>query len=43
MSLITNLRLCLTQETHFEEGLSELIDHFAVINWKWLNPSVQIQ
>jgi hypothetical protein len=33
-SSITNLRLLLTQETHFEEGLTELFDHQAVVNWK---------
>ena len=33
-SSITNLRLLLTQETHFEEGLSELVAHLAVIDWE---------
>ena len=33
-SINTNLRLLLTQETHFEEGLSELVNHLAVIDWK---------
>ena len=41
-SSITNLRLLLTQETHFDEGITELDVHPGVIDWKSLNPSDQI-
>ena len=34
---ITNLSFFLTQVTHFDEGVTELVNHLAVVDWEWLD------